>query len=55
MSKVVNTFCSSVNPVSLHFTGVIWKGDKLIDGVPGTLDMLRSKVSIITINLVYVV
>ena len=24
--------------------GVIWKGDKLIDGVPETLDMLRSKV-----------
>ncbi|KAK9042673.1 hypothetical protein V6N11_017739 [Hibiscus sabdariffa] len=23
--------------------GVIWKGDKLIDGVPETLDMLRSK------------
>ena len=25
--------------------GVIWKGDKLIDGVPETLDMLRSMVS----------
>lgn len=24
--------------------GVIWKGDSLIDGVPETLDMLRSKV-----------
>jgi phosphoglycolate phosphatase len=24
--------------------GVIWKGDKLIDGVPETLDLLRSKV-----------
>jgi hypothetical protein len=23
---------------------VIWKGDKLIDGVPETLDLLRSKV-----------
>lgn len=28
------------------FAGVIWKGDKLIDGVPETLDMLRSKVCI---------
>lgn len=26
-------------------SGVIWKGDKLIDGVPQTLDVLRSKVS----------
>lgn len=26
--------------------GVIWKGDKLIDGVPETLDMLRAKVCI---------
>jgi hypothetical protein len=25
--------------------GVIWKGDKLIDGVPETLDLLRAKVS----------
>ncbi|CAI9767429.1 unnamed protein product [Fraxinus pennsylvanica] len=33
----------SVNRIFLHFTGVIWKGDKLIDGVPETLDMLRSK------------
>lgn len=24
--------------------GVIWKGDKLIDGVADTLEMLRSKV-----------
>ena len=29
--------------------GVIWKGDKLIDGVPETLDMLRSKVQ----NLIF--
>lgn len=26
------------------FEGVIWKGDKLIEGVPETLDMLRAKV-----------
>lgn len=26
-------------------SGVIWKGDKLIDGVRQTLDVLRSKVS----------
>jgi hypothetical protein len=25
--------------------GVIWKGDKLIDGVPETLDMLHAMVS----------
>jgi hypothetical protein len=25
--------------------GVIWKGDKLINGVPETLDMLRSMVN----------
>lgn len=30
----------------MFFTGVIWKGDSLIDGVPETLDMLRSKVGI---------
>lgn len=26
-----------------HWSGVIWKGDELIDGVPQTLDMLRAK------------
>jgi hypothetical protein len=28
--------------------GVIWKGDKLIDGVPETLDMLRSMVNLVS-------
>jgi len=27
----------------LHALGVIWKGDELIQGVPETLEMLRSK------------
>lgn len=32
--------------ISVFYTsGVIWKGDKLIDGVPETLDFLRSNVS----------
>ncbi|THG06778.1 hypothetical protein TEA_014118 [Camellia sinensis var. sinensis] len=29
---------------------VIWKGDKLIDGVPETLDMLRTKIVFVTNN-----
>lgn len=34
-----------VNPfINCVFVGVIWKGDKLIEGVPETLDMLRAKV-----------
>ncbi len=28
----------------LHNAGVIWRGDSLIDGVPETLDLLRSLV-----------
>ncbi|KAL4353150.1 hypothetical protein GQ457_06G013160 [Hibiscus cannabinus] len=34
---------SSVETFIFDCDGVIWKGDKLIDGVPETLDMLRSK------------
>ncbi|XP_050113520.1 phosphoglycolate phosphatase 1A, chloroplastic-like isoform X1 [Malus sylvestris] len=34
----------SVETFIFDCDGVIWKGDKLIDGVPQTLDMLRSKV-----------
>ncbi|XVF75150.1 hypothetical protein PTKIN_Ptkin13bG0164200 [Pterospermum kingtungense] len=33
----------SVDAFLFDCDGVIWKGDKLIDGVPETLDMLRSK------------
>ncbi|KAH7572695.1 hypothetical protein JRO89_XS04G0291400 [Xanthoceras sorbifolium] len=33
----------SVEAFLFDCDGVIWKGDKLIDGVPQTLDMLRSK------------
>ncbi|XP_028769881.1 phosphoglycolate phosphatase 2-like isoform X1 [Neltuma alba] len=33
----------SVEAFLFDCDGVIWKGDKLIDGVPETLDMLRSK------------
>lgn len=33
----------SVETFILDCDGVVWKGDKLIDGVPETLDMLRSK------------
>ncbi|CAK9168000.1 unnamed protein product [Ilex paraguariensis] len=53
-SKFVN--CASAQPLKnpdelidsvetfiFDCDGVIWKGDKLIDGVPETLDMLRSK------------
>lgn len=29
-----------------HAAGVIWRGDSLIDGVPETLDYLRSLVSV---------
>jgi hypothetical protein len=36
MSKFAPSFC-------VPRAGVIWKGDKLIDGVPETLDLLRSK------------
>ncbi|XP_044461917.1 phosphoglycolate phosphatase 2 isoform X2 [Mangifera indica] len=34
---------NSVDAFLFDCDGVIWKGDKLIDGVPQTLDMLRSK------------
>lgn len=34
-------------------SGVIWKGDKLIEGVPQTLDMLRSKVKDLRIAFVF--
>lgn len=32
------------NLLIVVLVGVIWKGDKLIEGVPETLDMLRAKV-----------
>ncbi|RRT70104.1 hypothetical protein B296_00028204 [Ensete ventricosum] len=39
----VDELIDSVETFIFDCDGVIWKGDKLIDGVPGTLDMLRSK------------
>lgn len=36
------TLISGVETFVFDCDGVIWKGDKLIDGVPETLDMLRS-------------
>ncbi|KAG6510492.1 hypothetical protein ZIOFF_028516 [Zingiber officinale] len=39
----VDDLIDSVQTFILDCDGVIWKGDKLIDGVPETLDMLRSK------------
>ena len=32
---------------ALHAAGVIWRGDSLIDGIPETLDLLRSLVSVV--------
>ncbi|KAL9996783.1 putative phosphoglycolate phosphatase [Helianthus debilis subsp. tardiflorus] len=39
----VNTLLDSVECFLFDCDGVIWKGDTLIDGVPLTLEMLRSK------------
>ncbi|XWS18079.1 hypothetical protein CRYUN_Cryun32bG0011000 [Craigia yunnanensis] len=39
----VRALLDSVDAFLFDCDGVIWKGDKLIDGVPKTLDMLRSK------------
>ncbi|KAM0051824.1 putative phosphoglycolate phosphatase [Helianthus debilis subsp. tardiflorus] len=39
----VNTLLDSVECFLFDCDGVIWKGDTLIDGVPQTLEMLRSK------------
>ncbi|XVF28079.1 hypothetical protein REPUB_Repub14bG0164500 [Reevesia pubescens] len=39
----VRALLDSVDAFLFDCDGVIWKGDKLIDGVPQTLDMLRSK------------
>lgn len=36
------------NIACFPFSGVIWKGDSLIEGVPETLDMLRTKVHLNT-------
>ncbi|CAO2837480.1 unnamed protein product [Amaranthus hypochondriacus] len=38
-----NELINSVETFIFDCDGVIWKGDKLIDGVPETLDMLRAK------------
>ncbi|KAJ4836691.1 Phosphoglycolate phosphatase 2 [Turnera subulata] len=39
----VASLFNSVDAFLFDCDGVIWKGDKLIDGVPQTLEMLRSK------------
>ncbi|KAJ0081664.1 hypothetical protein Patl1_09656 [Pistacia atlantica] len=39
----IKALFNSVEAFLFDCDGVIWKGDKLIDGVPQTLDMLRSK------------
>ncbi|KAK4605678.1 hypothetical protein RGQ29_000116 [Quercus rubra] len=41
--KNAEELINSVETFIFDCDGVIWKGDKLIDGVPETLDMLRSK------------
>ncbi|KAK9919206.1 hypothetical protein M0R45_027816 [Rubus argutus] len=41
--KNADELIDSVETFIFDCDGVIWKGDKLIDGVPETLDMLRSK------------
>lgn len=43
---LVKDFCFFIfrNFSFYPFVGVIWKGEKLIDGVPETLDLLRSHV-----------
>eukprot|EP00268_Persea_americana_P043686 TRINITY_DN4396_c0_g1_i5.p1 TRINITY_DN4396_c0_g1~~TRINITY_DN4396_c0_g1_i5.p1 ORF type:complete len:319 (+),score=60.08 TRINITY_DN4396_c0_g1_i5:108-1064(+) len=42
-SQNVKALFDSVEAFLFDCDGVIWKGDMLIDGVPQTLDMLRSK------------
>ncbi|RZC94395.1 hypothetical protein C5167_026128 [Papaver somniferum] len=42
-SKNVGTLFNSVEAFLFDCDGVIWKGDKLIEGVTETLEMLRSK------------
>ncbi|XP_072092233.1 phosphoglycolate phosphatase 1A, chloroplastic isoform X3 [Arachis hypogaea] len=42
--KNADELIDSVETFIFDCDGVIWKGDKLIEGVPETLDMLRSKV-----------
>ncbi|KAL9388979.1 hypothetical protein Peur_017584 [Populus x canadensis] len=41
--KNADELIDSVETFIFDCDGVIWKGDKLIDGVPQTLDMLRSR------------
>ncbi|KAL4193898.1 hypothetical protein AMTRI_Chr06g201620 [Amborella trichopoda] len=41
--KDANELINSVETFIFDCDGVIWKGDSLIEGVPETLDMLRSK------------
>ena len=54
-SPIQSSFCFSQLFLNLRISymlpGVIWKGDKLIDGVSQTLDMLRSKVLVASLSL----
>lgn len=57
-SPIYITFCFHfhwewMNDMTMFcLSGVIWKGDKLIDGVPETLDMLRSMVNCCLVSFV---
>ncbi|CAL5347711.1 unnamed protein product [Camellia sinensis] len=42
--KNADQLIDSVETFIFDCDGVIWKGDKLIDGVPESLDMLRTKI-----------
>ncbi|RAL37905.1 hypothetical protein DM860_000599 [Cuscuta australis] len=42
-SHNIREFVDSVDAFLFDCDGVIWKGEKLIDGIPETLDMLRSR------------
>ena len=44
--SISNNIFAEIEPCHVarsHWSGVIWKGDELIDGVPQTLEMLRAK------------
>ncbi|KAJ6720663.1 PHOSPHOGLYCOLATE PHOSPHATASE 1A CHLOROPLASTIC [Salix viminalis] len=49
--KNADELIDSVETFIFDCDGVIWKGDKLIDGVPQTLDMLRSRGKRLTLGL----
>uniref|UniRef100_A0A2P2M9N1 Phosphoglycolate phosphatase n=1 Tax=Rhizophora mucronata TaxID=61149 RepID=A0A2P2M9N1_RHIMU len=43
-ARNVRALFDSVKAFLFDCDGVIWKGDKLVDGVPQTLEFLRAKV-----------